>query len=206
MEPIEIQSEEKKRIIAAKKVFVSTHTKSFNKLEKIIANDEASRMQRVTIAFFAYVHKNSKLNPLKHPNLLKLSKDFELALNKASEEDEYFKFFKRVESSENYRSKARDFKMKAVEITNKALKDTNTSINTMAEATGIKYSNLYNFLVNEKYSELSPRKTHELLVKAKTLREGWGDISMDETYSKMLDKWGKLEQYLIEQEGEKNDK
>lgn len=201
MDKKEIQTSEKKRIIAAKRVFIEMHTKSVNKLEKMVANGEATDQQRVIIAFFAYANKYEKLNPLKHPYLLKLSKDFGEALTKASKEDPYYNFYKRIENAEKYKSRAKEFKSKVCIMTNRVLKETNTSIRTLSEACDIRYSNLYNFLIHEKYSELSPRKTHDLFIKTKALEEGWGIEDKIEIYSKILDKWEILKEYLKEQEG-----
>lgn len=201
MDKREIQTSEKKRLISARRVFIEMRTKSVNKLEKMVGNGETTDQQRVVIAFFSYANKYEKLNPLKHPNLLKLSKDFEEALTKASKNDPYYNFYKRVENAEQYKSRAKEFKSKVCNMTNKVLEETNTSIRTLSEACDIRYSNLYNFLVHKKYSELSPRKTHDLFVKAKALGEGWGIEDKKEIYSKMLDKWEILKEYLKEQEG-----
>ncbi len=195
---------EKRRQLAAKKCFFRVKTKSVNKLEKIIT-ENPNHEDKYVIALFAYSHYSQKLNPIKHPNLIDLADKMKQAIDKAVIDDPYYKFYKKFENKRKMRVRSRDYKADVAKQTKEALQETNTSIRAMAEAIDVKYANLYNFLENEKYSDLSLKNAHLLMLKTKGLVEGWGLKSKEELVSKMLDKWETLSEYVKEIEEEDND-
>lgn len=189
------QEAEKRRQFAAKKCFFRVRTKSVNKLEKIII-ENPNHEDKYMISLFAYFHYSQKLNPIKHPNLIKLADLMKVAIDKAIKDDPYYEFYKKFEKKRKYRLKAREYKIDVAEQAKEALRKTNTSIRAIAEAIDVKYANLYNFLENNKYSDLSLKKAHHLMLKTIGLEEGWGFKSKEELISKMLDKWEMLQEYL----------
>lgn len=191
--------EEKKRILAAKKVFTVVHTKSVNKLEKMIS-DNPEHKDKVVIALFAHFHRQTKLNVLKHPNLIKLADEFRDAVVRARKNDPFYEFYLKMENASQYKKKSKEFKKEVAKLIDETLKESNTSIKTLSEVTGIKYANLYNFLENEKYTDISVKNAHLALMKSISIREGWE--SKDEAILEMLKKWEKLKEYIDDKEKE----
>lgn len=192
---------DEQRILAAKKVFKAVHTTSVNKLEKMITENPKHKDIGV-IAVFAYFNSKTKINPLKHPNLTKLAKDFKEAVTKASLKDPFYNMYVRMEASLEYKRGTMEFKREVSKVIKEVLTESNTSIRALAEVAEVKYSNLYNFIENEKYSELSPKAVKKIWFKAATLNEGWE--TKYEVLSGMLKRFEVLQEYL-EEEIEKGD-
>lgn len=194
-----MDKEQKKKAIAQKKVFIAVKTTSVNKLEKMIT-ENPNHKHRSVIALFVFFNQNGKLNPLKHPNLIKLADQFRKAVEKASKKDPFYETYLKMENAFEYKRRSNEFKHDVSIMIKESLVETNTSINALAEKSGIRYSNLYNFLEKEKYSDISVRNTHKLYMISRSLKEGWN--SKEEAISGMMDKWEKLKEYLEEKEKE----
>lgn len=192
---------EEKRILAAKKVFKAVHTTSVNKLEKIITDDPQHK-DRVIIASFAYFNSKTKVNPLRHPNLTKLSIDFKEAVTKASLKDPFYNMYLRVEALLEYKKGSVEFKREVAKGIKVELTEHNISLRALAEASDVKYSNLYNFVEHGKYSELSPKTVRKVWFKAATLSEGWE--TKHETISGMLKRFEVLKEYLDDEINKEN--
>ncbi len=187
-----IENQEREKILAAKKVFNTLRTKSFNKLEKIIESNPNHKDKQV-IALFAYFHKDSKLNTIKHPNLIKLANEFKVAIDKAIEDDPYYKIYVDFVHLKNKKRLSKEFKHEAIKLINQNIKDANVSINLLSEKANLKYANVYNFLEKEVYSDLSIKSTYKLLMISVATKEGWE--TREETIINMLDKFETLKQY-----------
>ncbi len=176
---------------AHKRVIMKVATSSLSKLEKVLSNNPNTD-EKYVIAAYVSIVKKSGVNPVKHPNLLKEITKWENAIKTASKEDDYFKMFLSLVEENNKKDKKKKFKIEAAKKVNQLLEDNNVSIRFLSEYTGIKYANVYNFLKNEIYTDLSFRKTHLLLWSTINLKKG---ITKEEALKKHIEKMEKLKDY-----------
>ncbi len=176
---------------ARKKMLIKVATSSLAKMEKILTETPDSKMKYM-IAAYASIVKKDKVNQLKHPMLSKEIINWENAIKKASKDDEYFKIFLSLIDAENKKDKRLAFKKETVKIVNDILTKEKISIRFLSEYTGIKYSNLYNFLRKDILTELSFRRTHLLLWSTKNFSQGW---SKEEAISKHIKRMDALTDY-----------
>lgn len=140
-------------------------------LENIIVTDPDFKYKPM-IAMYIYFKKSDKVNKIFYPNLYRIMEEFEDSVAKAQANDPYFEVFKIYELTRN-KKKVHEFYMEARYYLLKLIKEENLSINQVSEYTGIKYSNLYNFLVKSQDNKVKLEKLHKALWMVWGLKEGW---------------------------------
>ncbi len=170
---------------AHKKMIKKVATSSLAKMEKILVENPNSEL-RYTIAGYCGIVKKDSLNQYKHPNILKEVTKWENALRVASKDDEYFQTFLSLVDEGDKKERKLRFKIKAAEKVNQIIDEENISIRFISEFTNIKYANLYNFLKKEIYTELSFRRTHQLLWSTINIKNGWSKEEMMFKYGEKI--------------------
>lgn len=176
---------------AYKRLILKVSTSSLAKMEKILEKDPQTDLRYVIAAYTSIVKKH-KVNPIKHPLIMEEINKWENSIKKASGEDEYFKIFLSLIEEDNKKDKKLAFKKEVARRVNDILQNDNISIRFVSEYTGIKYSNLYNFLKNEIYTELSFRRAHLLLWTIINLEKGW---TKEEALRKHISKMEKIKDF-----------
>ncbi len=147
-----------------------TQTKKLSSLEDEIANNPDFEFKEV-VAMYIYFNKNDKVTKAFYPNLYKVMNEFEKAVENAIDNDPYFEVFKLYEINRN-KEKSTKFLIEARKHINKILEDENISIKQLSDFTGIKYANLYNFLVKGMNNKLKITNVHKALWMLWGLKEG----------------------------------
>lgn len=181
--------------MAHKKIMLKIATSSLAKMEKILVNDPDTEL-KFPISAYCSIKKKDKLNPIKHPNLLIQVKKWENAIEKASSNDEYFKFFIEMYNELKEKDRKLNFKILTAKKVNEIIKEQNLSIRLVSEFTNIKYANLYNFLKKEVYTDISWKKSHALLCMVMNIKPG---ITKEEAYFLHKEKLKKVKNYWDEE-------
>ena len=131
-------------------------TTSMNKLEKMVKEDDENKY---IIAAFCYYARRDKINSISHPNLFDVTNKYEVAISKTDKSDDpFYQVYDFLSELYHARESKKNLKIKIADEINTILKESkNISINMLANKSKIKYSNLYNFLVNKVYSNISIR-------------------------------------------------
>ncbi len=174
-----------------KKIVKKISTSSLMKMEKML-NDNPNTDLRFLIAGFCGSVRRNEINPIKFPNLTKEIKKWDEAINEAIKTDEYYKIFLFFVSEQNTKEKKELFKINAANKINEILENENISIRFISEFSGIKYSNVYNFLKKDIYTDLSFKRAHKLLWHTVNLKNGW---TKEESLLKHSEKIKELKDY-----------
>lgn len=111
------------------------------------------------IAMYLYFHKSSKITKSLYPRLHSIMNDFEKSVQLAKDNDPYFEVFKVYELVRN-KKKAKEFSENARLYIKNKLEESELSLKQLSDFTGIKYANLYNFVVKGQDGKLGLRKAH----------------------------------------------
>ncbi len=145
--------------------------KKLSWLEEIIKEKPDFKFKGI-IAIYIYFNKSEKVSEVFYPNLYRIMNEFEQAVIKARDNDPYFEVFKVYEYRRNKKS-SYEFLMEARKYMKDMLDESGISINQLSEYTGIKYANLYNFLIKEQSGKIKLDKVHRALWLLYGLKEGW---------------------------------
>ncbi len=182
----------KLEIATQKKIIGKISTSSLSKMERILVNDPESELKYM-IAGFCATSRREELNILKHPNLIKEVEKWDEAIIEANKTNEYYKMFLYLIETQNEKEKKLLFKIRASKKINKIIEEEKISIRFLSEYTGLKYSNVYNFLKKEIYTDLSFKKAHQLLWILVNLKKGWAKeeamIEYFENIKKVKEYW-----------------
>ncbi len=165
---------------AHKKMFRKVLTSSLKKMEEILEQTPNTQL-RYPIAGYCAITKREKINKLQYPNIWREVQAFENAIRKASKKDEYFKTFLSFVEEGDKKERKLKFKIDTAIMVNEIIESENISIRFLSEHTKIKYSNLYNFLKKEIYTDLSFRRAHKLLWTTLNIKHG---MSREEVFIK----------------------
>ncbi len=133
--------------------------------------DNPNYEHKAAIAMYIYFNKSDKVSKMKYPNLFRVMNEFEESVQRAIDDDPYFEIFKIYELRRNKHS-AKKFISEARSHINRMIEEEGISINQIADYTGIKYANLYNFLVKEEDGKIKLEKVHKTLWLLWGMREG----------------------------------
>lgn len=162
--------------------------KKLSTLEETISNGTDDEIKGV-IAMYLYFHKSDKIVKSIYPNLFSIMNDFEKSVQLAKDNDPYFEVFKVYELVRN-KEKAMEFSSKAREYIKTKLEESNLSLKQLSDFTGIKYANLYNFIVKEQDGKLGLRKAHVAMWSIWGLSKGMTrEESMKLHHEKMKTLW-----------------
>ncbi len=126
---------------------------SMSKLEDKLKDANGSRLQYVSGGYL-YFNKE-KIDKLKYPSLYKIRKEFEEAIKVKDGLDSYFKVYHSIFVKSLSRERENEFKDN---LRKEILKLNEYSYSSLAEASGVKKSNLYNYLAKSINSSLSVKK------------------------------------------------
>lgn len=181
---------------AAKRRLIRTiFTSSLNKMEKMLKEDPENP-NRMYIAGYCAIAKKKNLKPVQHKHLIDEVRKWEEAVQRASKDDDYYNVYQTLLSDSDKKEKKLEFKIAAAKKINSTLEENNISIRFLSEYTGIKYPNVYNFLKKDLYSDISFRRTHQLLWSSINISLG---LSKEEAAKVHLEKIDKLKEYWDEE-------
>ncbi len=131
-----------------------TNTVSLNKLEKLVSKTNNEEASIFAVASYVYYVKPD-INKFKYKHLHKLMSDYSKQKNTKEKLNKY----KQVENWLNFQidSKELDIKIKKDNFKkiNEVIKKEKITINYLSNISGVKQSNLYNYLKKEMYNSIS---------------------------------------------------
>lgn len=160
--------------VTEKMLVIRLKTISLNKLESKFSSNDICQKDKAFIAAYCFFAKKEDVSKIKHPNLYSNMIKFEKALNLAIEDDPYYESYnvllKLRDKKKNSLAFKKDARLAILEILNK---NKDISIRMISERVELKYANVYNFLIKEKYTDISVKNTHILFWETLGIKEGW---------------------------------
>ncbi len=134
-----------------------TQTRSLSKIEEMIKDDKDLRLAYVASGY-VYYNKADKIKPDKQPTLYAHLLKFEKEKDSDFKKNEYRKVMDTINYYSNSKEEEIRRKKEFKEYIQSQIEDKNINLNQLSKMSGIKYSNLYNFLVKEDFNQLSKEK------------------------------------------------